>query len=109
ARLMAVIVLPSAATGLETAMTDSSLDLRNGSIAVRRSLDVVAANEVGARRLPRCSSNSESRSASPALWFGSMAGGCGALKTDGGTWLGTVSGAADTAGGPCGAGGARGR
>src|SRR5947207_3473722 len=91
---MAVVVLPSAASGLETPITESSVDLWSCSIMWRSARYCSASNDAGASRLTRCSSSS------PACSASSEAALRGGLKNDCGAWGsgasdGTVSGAAE--------------
>ena len=57
ARLIAVVVFPSSATGLDTATTESSAVRWRCSIRCRSARYCSASNDVGLRRLTRCSSS----------------------------------------------------
>src|SRR2546422_962795 len=94
ARLMAVVLLPSATPGLETAMTESLADLWSCSIRWRSARYSSTANEVGATRLTSCSSSpfvaSLGSSSDPCGFrYGTtaaMAGASALAGTDGGAW-----------------------
>src|SRR5205809_786518 len=86
ARLIEVVVLPSATVGLETATTTRPVDLWSCSIRWRSARYCSASNEVGASKLTRCSSSplaaplgSSGNDRRPGSGADSGTGGSGAL------------------------------
>ena len=86
ARLMAVVVFPSSATGLDTATTESSAVRWRCSIRCRSARYCSASNDVGLRRLTRCSSSGD-----PTGSSASRTGSSAALTSATGAAAGAVS------------------